>query len=413
MRGRRALVHLLALVCACNGRTVPEQTDGGGTTTTSTGADEPPATTTTGAPTTSSSSGAPTTGAPPVPQTCGNGVVEPGEVCLGTPVQIDATAVEYVWTADLDGDGRSDVLTGAGVWLQREDGLEAGAVPAIGPAFKIGEFDGDGHGDLVAYDSEARTLALSRGDGMGGFAAPIVTVVSKLNGILVVDVDADGRDEIVGQAPELDALRTYVAGDDGLFVPLAIQPMSAWDSLRGSGDGDGDGFPDLLIGEFEETSIWWGQGDGSFVAAEELLPPQMYFKLADLEGDGTDELLFAFAYEWWDFANYSAGALWLVGAQAEWPRAEVELEDYAVEFLAGDMSNDGLGDVIVAHLGGPEEPVLEVLCSAPGRVLSRCARLALDVTPAELAALDVNGDGALDVVLAAGEAGLWVVPAEP
>ncbi|MBZ5711448.1 FG-GAP-like repeat-containing protein [Nannocystis pusilla] len=413
MRGRCALVHLLALVCGCNGRTVPEQTDGGGTTTTTnTGADEPPATTTTDAPTTSSGE-APTTGAPPVPGTCGNGIVEPGEVCLGTPVQIDATPVERVSTADLDGDGRSDVLTGAGVWLQREGGLEAGTVPAIGPAFKVGDFDGDGHGDLVAHDGEARTLALSRGDGMGGFAAPIVTVVSKLNGIFVVDVDADGRDEIVGQAPELDALRTYAAGDDGLFVPLAIQPMSAWNGVRGDGDADGDGFADLLVGESQETRIWWGQGDGSFVAAEEPLPSQMYFKLADLEGDGTDELLFAFADVWWDFATYSAGALWLAGAQAEWPRAEVALEDFAVEFLAGDMSNDGLGDVIVAHLGGPEEPVLEVLCSAPGRVLSRCATLALDVTPAALAALDVNADGALDVVLAAGEAGLWVVPAEP
>jgi len=408
---RRRLAHLLALVCACNGRTVPEQTAGEPSTTSgSTG--EPPATTGTEAPT-SSSSGAPTTGEPPVPATCSNGIVEPGEVCLGTPVQLDATAVESVSTADVDGDGRGDLLTSAGLWLQRDDGFEPGVVPPLVIGGGVADFDGDGRVDLFAYDSEARMFALSRGDGLGGFAEPTVTVVSKLNGVFVADVDGDGRSEIVGQAPELDALRTYAAGDDGLFTPLAIQPMSIWASVRGVGDGDGDGFPDLLVGETDATWVWWGQGDGSFVEMAETLPAQMFFVLADLEGDGADELLFAHADDGFDTGSYSAGALWPVGAQAEWPRAEVALENFAIREIAGDMSSDGLGDVILARLGTPADPVLEVLCGAPGRQLARCASLPMATPVADLEALDINGDGALDVVLAAGEGGLWAVPAVP
>jgi hypothetical protein len=91
-------------------------------------------------------------------------------------------------------------------------------VPPLVIGGGVADFDGDGRVDLFAYDREARTLALSRGDGLGGFAEPTVTVVSQLNGAFAADVDGDGRSEIVGQAPELDALRTYAAGDDGLFT---------------------------------------------------------------------------------------------------------------------------------------------------------------------------------------------------
>ncbi|PCC74493.1 Repeat domain-containing protein [Nannocystis exedens] len=407
---RRRTVVLVALGCACNERELPGQTDAGGPVTTRTSGD---ATASTAAPATSGE--LPTTGAATTdaaPDTCGNGVVEPGEVCLGPPRQIDVGPVHRVWTADVDRDGRDDVLTPTGLWLQRDGGLEPGSALPLAPA-GIGDFDGDGRVDLFAYDGDARTLAWSRGDGQGSFGAPVVTDASELRSAAAADVDGDGRSDIVAQAPELDALRTYAAADDGSFVPLEIGPMSRWAALTGIGDADGDGLPDVLVSESGVTTPWWGQGDGTFVASDEPLPPQASYALADLEGDGADELLFAHANEWWDDALYAAGAMWLVGPPAEWPVAQVELADVAIQHIAGDMSQDGLGDVIVGRLGEPGQAVLEVLCSAPGRQLGRCASAALTSPVEHLAAADVQADGALDLVFAAGEAGLWTVVAGP
>ncbi|MFZ6177148.1 FG-GAP repeat domain-containing protein [Nannocystis pusilla] len=396
-------VVLFALVWACNGRELPEQTDAGGPATTSSG--DAPASTT-AAPTT----GEATTG--PAPETCGNGGVEPGEVCLGTLRQIDAGAVDRLWTADVDGDGRVDVVTPAGLWLQRDGWLEPGPALPLAPA-GIGDFDGDGRVDLLAHDADARTLGWSRGDGQGSFGAPIVADVSDLRTPWVADVDGDGRSDIVAQAPELDALRTYAAADGGPFAPLEIAPMSRWAAVTGIGDGNGDGFPDVLVTESDTTTPWWGQGDGTFAESTEPLPPQASYALADLEGDGVDELLFAYAEAWWDEGFYAAGAMWLIGAPAAWPVAQVELADVAIRQIAGDVSHDGLADVIVARLDGPGRQVLEVLCSAPGRQLSRCASVPLAAEAEALAAADVTADGALDVVFAAGEAGLWAVVAAP
>ncbi|MFY0532754.1 FG-GAP repeat domain-containing protein [Nannocystis pusilla] len=400
-------VVLFALACACGRRELPGQTDAGGPATTGTG-DAPASTTAATAsgetPTTSETTA-------PAPDTCGNGVVEPGEVCLGTLRQIDAGAVRQLWTADVDGDGRVDVMTPAGLWLQRDGWLEPGPVcrsrrPASATSTATGA-------STCSPTTATRTLAWSRGDGQGSFGAPIVADVSDLRIPRVADVNGDGRSDVVAQAPELDALRTYAAADDGPFAPLEIGPMSRWAAVTGIGDGNGDGFPDVLVSESDTTTPWWGQGDGTFAASTEPLPSQVSYALADLEGDGVDELLFAHAEASWDEGFYAAGAMWLIGAPAEWPVAQVELADVAIRQIAGDTSHDGLADVIVARLDGPGRHVLEVLCSAPERQLSPCASVTLESEVEQLAAADVTADGALDVVFAAGEAGLWAVVAAP
>lgn len=403
-------VSLAALaLCACNDRTLPESSasDGGAST------GEPAASTggveaSSGTPTT----GVPTTGEPP--SSCGDGQVDVGEVCLGEPVQIDAAPVGQLATADVDGDGRIDLLTESGLWLQRDGGFEPGVVPALAAKWRgFGDFDGDGRIDLYYCDFEQRFVALSRGDGAGGFAEPVVTEVSQLVRPDAIDVDGDGRTELVAQAPELKTLRSYVATDDLHVMPLASLPMSTMAFITDVGDGDGDGLPDLMVIDGLTPRIWWGLGDGSFAKTMEYLPQVNDVRFADIEGDGVDELVFSQSqFPPWQDGLHWAGVMWPIGEQSEWPVAEVPLDGFGSELTAGDLSSDGLADVLVwvqFEAGGSE---IVVLCSGPGRSLVECASAAPDLSVRAWAPLHANGDGALDLVIA-GDDGLWVIPADP
>lgn len=403
-------VSLVALaLCACNDRTLPESSASHGGASTG----EPAASTggveaSTGAPTT----GVPTTGEPPA--SCGDGQVDVGEVCLGEPVQIDATPVGQLATADVDGDGRIDLLTESGLWLQRDGGFEPGVVPALAARWRgFGDFDGDGRIDLYYCDDEQRFVALSRGDGAGGFAEPVVTEVSRLVRPDAIDVDGDGRTELVAQALELSTLRSYVATDDLHVVPLASLSMSMMAYVTDVGDGDGDGLPDLMVVDGGTPRIWWGLGDGSFAKTMGYLPQVDDIGFADIEGDGVDELVFTDGVPGtWGPGSYWAGVMWPIGEQSEWPVAEAPLDDFGVHVAAGDLGSDGLADLIVwvwFELGGSE---IVVFCSAPDRTLVECASAESDLSVRRWAPLHANGDGALDLVIA-GDDGLWVIPADP
>lgn len=412
---RPSCLAVLAL-CACNERTLPESSASvGESSTTGSSTGEPAASTgVVEASTGDASSGTPTTGAPPAPSTCGDGHVDVGEVCLGEPVLIDSAPAEQLATADVDGDGRIDLLTENGLWLQRDGGFEAGVLPALAARWRgFGDFDGDGLVDLYYCDYDERFVGLSRGDGLGGFAEPVVTEVSQLSRPLAIDVDGDGRTELVAQAAELEALRIYVAADDLQVMPLAIQPMSMWAHVRDVGDGDGDGVPDLMIVDGGTPRIWWGLGDGSFATPKEYLPTVADIRFADIEGDGVDEFMFSDSvYPPWQPDKHWAGVMWPIGEQSEWPVASVQIDVGGSELAAGDFSGDGLADVSVAirlDVGGW---ALAVLCSAPERTLVACAHADMGLPVNKLAPLHANADGALDLVIA-GDDGLWVIPADP
>jgi hypothetical protein len=411
---RTSFLAVLALG-ACSERPLPESSASAGSSSTGTSTGEPAASTgvveaSSGAPTTA------TTGTQQEPSTCGDGQVDVGEVCLGEPVQIDVAPAEQLATADVDGDGRIDLLTESGLWLQRDGGFEPGVVPALAATWRgFGDFDGDGRVDIYYCDYDERFVALSRGDGAGGFAEPVVTEVSQLSRPHAIDVDGDGRTELVAQSRELDALRTYVATADLHVEPMVIQPMSEMDFINDHGDGDGDGVPDLLIFDGQTPQIWWGLGDGSFAEGEESIPSVVDLRFADIEGDGADEFVFASALypPFLMPAVYSTGVMWRTGEQSEWHVSKLEVDGLSGELAAGDLSGDGLADLVGSQWFETGEYSLAVLCSAPDRTLVACASGGFDMKAQRIVPLHINADGALDLVIAAGDDGLWIIPAAP
>lgn len=176
---------------------------------------------------------------------------------LASDVKGDTLAV-----ADLDGDGRPDVLYGAGagkLFLNRGGKFVAKADCGInyrpgkvGPS--LGDFDGDGHLDLFVPQADGR-CKLYRNDGAGKFADVIAS-----------------------------------AGD--LAKPLPGAVSAAW------GDFDNDGHPDLVVCRLRGSNHYFrNNGNGSFAdrSADVGLTQKVFNSqaaaFADLNGDGQLDLV--------------------------------------------------------------------------------------------------------------------------
>src|SRR5690606_19225365 len=77
--------------------------------------------------------------------------------------------------ADLDGDGRRDLVLGA-IGRPEVIAIRRGTLPAVqspmqllGGSLSIADVDGDRRPDLLALDAAGTALVVLRGDGLGGF----------------------------------------------------------------------------------------------------------------------------------------------------------------------------------------------------------------------------------------------------
>jgi outer membrane protein assembly factor BamB/AAA+ ATPase superfamily predicted ATPase len=135
--------------------------------------------------------------------------------------------------ADLDGDGRDEVLVATETGLQvfgTSDEVERRELwrsPSLGPvaALTVGDTDGDGRGEVLAGSQDGRVYALTA-DGQMLWDVPLQAAVLALD---AGDVDGDARDEVVvgtwggaesagGQVHLLDAGRRLWSVQAGQFV---------------------------------------------------------------------------------------------------------------------------------------------------------------------------------------------------
>lgn len=308
------------------------------------------------------------------------------------------TDLEEVRAHDLDGDGTLDLLarTGDGVVaaLRRPDGWREQRI-ADGRADRVVALDLDNEPDaalellvLRGTDVAAHRLDL---DLVWG---PIEVTMPELPGapsaVVPVDFDHEGDMDLLlvgdfgarlwrndgAYRPEVDVRGAFV--DTSELAGLPADRALDWATVE---DLDGDNDVDLLLGGAEGALLMDSLRAGRFADVSERLPAGGLTTaplVADLDGDGRPDLLSAGA----------GGQLWLQGDDGTYGAAS-PLPELVAPLAGVDLDLDGSLDVL--HGSG-------ALLAAGLSVAAPATLEGVTGSGSPQAVLDLDGDGALDLV---------------
>ncbi len=196
---------------------------------------------------------------------------------------------------DLPPEPKTTVKTGPPLWAEQT------GPPADGHYFAsaTGDLNGDGRFDLVAGSFEPGGIAiwLARPDETWEFSF-VLLPSSEVRDILMVDLNGDGRDEIVAVSRGgIDGILLLRSPDSGPWGrPEPISKGSGYEAIT-AGDLNRDGFPDLVAARGKEgvgggLEILLGDGQLGFVQSSGASSAGAFrdAALGDLDGDGILDL---------------------------------------------------------------------------------------------------------------------------
>lgn len=283
----------------------------------------------------------------------------------------------FIGADDLDGDGRVDIAAG-GVWYRNPGDLgepwERRTVGApLANMAAIADFDGDGNRDILGTKGEGASanpnFVWAQNDGAGGFT--VRDNIPRADGDFLQGV-AVGR--LTSGGPLEVALSWHQSGRGVQLLTVPADPVgSSWgwrrlaptsqDEALSLGDIDRDGDPDLLLG------TRWLRNDGAGWSAQTLngaagLPDRN--RLVDVNGDGRLDAVVGFEainlpgkLAWYEQGEDPAGT---------WTERVIATVIGPMSVDALDMDGDGDVDVVVGehNLAFPSRARLYVFENADG-----------------------------------------------
>jgi uncharacterized protein (TIGR03437 family) len=325
------------------------------------------------------------------------------------PIKTSLTADPLAFAiADFNADGKPDFAVvdfrGVHVFLGHGDGTFAtpwtfdiilpSAVPVTAALLATGDFNGDGKPDLaMAYGFAGypiTNISIFLGNGDGTFQPSFSYVPgTSLASLAVVDLNGDGRADIVAGAP--GSLLTLVGNGDGTFQPV-IYPLPGLNlTALLAGDFNADGIADLAVIDTNQSTvdILLGAGNGTFrqPASYTAGTRPRSLAIADFNQDGKPDLA---------VANDDGSISILFGKpDGTFSPAVTRPGNFpgtsAVAIAVGDWNADGKPDLALSSQsyvgvlwGNGDGTFRELAYYSPGTSL--------------IATADFNGDGLTDVL---------------
>ncbi len=235
---------------------------------------------------------------------------------LGVP--IPTTLSGQFYAVDVNRDGKADLVGDWGVALGYGDGTFAAPTPFPSPVrgpfsgISVGDFNRDGHPDIVVGTFLTATVYTLLGDGNGGFTLSNTEKLNYtkpyLNALTTADMNADGIPDLIYEYSATPSRRNY----DRIVVELGDGT-----GLFGNANGtrvnyNGSGYDRLLVGDFNrdgrqdvvvltvsenagatsgESISLRGYGNGT-LSSPQYFPLQMLSGVVlDLNGDGAPDIV--------------------------------------------------------------------------------------------------------------------------
>ena len=321
-----------------------------------------------------------------------------------------------VYTADVDGDGDTDVLSACSSddtirWYENDgsESFTAHTISTAGSAKAVyaADVDGDGDMDVLSASFSDDKIAWYENNGAVDPTFTAHTISTSADGaysVYAVDVDGDGDIDVLSASAYGDEIVWYE--NDGqadlTFTAHTITTSAYGASSVYAVDVDGDGDMDVLSASFDDDTIRWYENDGqanpTFTAhtISTSADGARSVYAADVDGDGDMDVL---------SASYNDGRIrWYKNDGAADPTfTEAHLitdqANGAHSVYAADVDGDGDMDVLSASMtddtirwyenDGQTNP------SFTAHTITTSANNAKSVY-----AIDVDGDGDMDVLSA-------------
>ncbi len=361
---------------------------------------------------------------------CGNGIVDPGELCFGSPYEVTQGPVLIFFgprAIDCDADGDLDLVSVVGTGLFEptvisvliNDGQGAfGDVVVNSPlspthefyaSFDVGEFDGSPGTDIAfagQSQSSPHALRLFQGRADCRFTPYQTSALSEPHVYpRAWPVDGDDLDDLVLLRPESNSLGFGRSGDGYKVNPLSSDPQGLAPVTTGDLNGDGmlnliqadPAAGTLLVRRTLTSSPWLGAPTAYPVGTQPFASAT-----ADVDLDGHLDVL---VYDRGDdqlhrLLGDGSGSLGTVASFQSGMPANAR----AIDLVLRDLDADGDPDALLtADL--PDGTALRARINEAGAFTTSAASLPDTVltgeaTPTTLLVEDLDGNGAVDIVVA-------------
>ena len=338
------------------------------------------------------------------------------------PFSLDVvSSPAYVIAADVNGDGKPDLISanigggtgGTGTLTVMTNNGSGGF--ALEATLDVGNFalcvvaadvNGDGKLDLISADFGTNTLTVWTNNGNGFGYNSTLTVGSGPCALVAADVNGDGQVDLIcanAKDATLTVLTNNGNGGFGLYatLPVGASANSYPDSVAVA-DVNGDGQPDLISANSNDgtLTVLTNNGNGGFGLNATLTvgsAPSSVIAV-DVNSDGKPDLISANANDGTltvltnnGDGSFSLDATLNVGLSSGSSPENV---------VAVDVNGDGKLDLVSADFG---DDTLTVLINDGNGGFASSSTFSVGVAGSEpnaVAAADVNGDGTPDLISA-------------